>query len=77
MSDQPWYVVRDGTNIRWCFDEGNKYPKVFDTEEIAQREIERGEMHLNYQVPSVPISATEYDKKYSKFVGKAGERNVA
>ena len=73
MSESPWYIVTEGTNIRACFDDKNKNPKVFDTEEIAQMEIDRGNEYLKSSVKRVPISVTEYDEKYLGFVEKSGE----
>ena len=68
-----WYVVNEGTNIRWCFDTKNNSPKVFDTEQIAQREIDRIKKNMTSEVKRVAISAGEYDEKYSKFITSIGE----
>ena len=73
MSESHWYIVIEGTNIRACFDDKNKNPKVFDTREIAQSEINRVSRNLKSSVKRVPISVTEYDEKYSGFVEKSGE----
>lgn len=69
MTDGLWYVVREGTNIRWSFDTKNANPRVYDTEEIAKREINRDkEYRPTSSTVNVPITVDEYDKKYSRFV---------
>ena len=75
MSDGPYYIVKIGTNKRWCFDHRNKQPKVYDTEEAALEELaffreisatRRGAIH-------VPILVECYNKKYSKFEEQSDE----
>ena len=75
MTEGPYFVVVKGTNQRWTSSEGEiRFPRIYDTSEIAQKAIDdrmdiRREMKLKTSVGFEPISATEYDEKYSKLMG--------
>lgn len=75
MTEGPYFVVVKGTNQRWTSTEGeNAFPKIYDTEEIAQKEIDanrksRASLNLPSRTEVEPISATEYNEKYAKLMG--------
>ena len=55
-----FYVVKEGTDNRWCYDLYNEHPRHYDSSEIAQEHIDRA----SPSVPHVPISVDEYEAKY-------------
>ena len=70
--DEPHYVVITGTNIRSTLPGKDFTPKVYDSEAIAQAAIDAENKHRKHMTdraitPKSPISAEEYDRKYSTY----------
>lgn len=61
MNEEPYYVVRKGSNDRRLTTD-RKSPIVYDTKEIADDTIRGGEY--------VSISVAEYNQKYGHYMDK-------
>ena len=79
MTEGPYFVVVKGTNQRWTSSEGEiRFPRIYDTSEIAQKAIDddiasREAMKMPNRIEFEPISATEYGEKYAKLMANTGD----
>ncbi len=64
MSEEPYYLVHQGTPLRLCLGKGNTNPLTYATFDKAQGVADENTGRIWKWRDMVPISVAEYTQKY-------------